>query len=316
MGTKRVVMTGATGMIGRELSRRLIEKGDELIVLSRNPRQAKEKVPGATAYLAWQAGENGAWEEQVGGAYAVISLAGEPLFGKRRLTKARIAYADRTRIEGVRGLVHAMRHASRKPKVFISGSSVGIYGFQGPDDATVTEDTPVGTDSWAMGNIAWEYEALQAKFLGIRTVLLRTGIVWGYKEGMVAQQIDQFKRGWGGVVSPGDQWLPWIHIADEVGIILRCLADELIEGPVNASAPTPIRYSEYAELLGEAVGKPARMKTPAFFLKVFMGEAVQMIMHNRRMLPETIQNAGYTFQFPDARQAIADLISQPKPIEV
>jgi uncharacterized protein (TIGR01777 family) len=309
-------MTGATGMIGRELSRRLIKKGYELVVLSRNPQQAREKVPGAAAYLPWQCGETGDWVEQVDGAYAVISLAGEPLFGKGRSTKTRIAYADRTRIDGVHGLVQAMRHAIRKPEVFISGSSVGIYGFQGPDEALVTEDTPVGTDSWAMGNIAWEYEALQTKFLGVRTVLIRTGIVWGYKDGMVAQQIDQFKRGWGGSVSPGEQWLPWIHLKDEVGIILRCLTDEKIEGPVNASAPTPIRYSEYATLLGEAVGKPARMKTPAFFLRVFMGEAAQMVLHNRRMLPEYIQSAGYTFQFPDAKQAITDLLSQPQPIKV
>lgn len=309
METKRIVMTGATGMIGCEVSRRLIERGYELVVLSRNPERAKEKVPGAAAYLRWHLEYSEEWAGMVDGAYAVISLAGEPLFGNGRMTRARIAYADRTRIEGVRGLTHAMQLASQKPRVFISGSSVGIYGFQGPDEAVVTEETPAGSDSWAMGNIAWEFEALQAAFSGIRTVLLRTGIVWGYEEGMLAQQVEQFKRGWGGVVSPGTQWIPWIHIADEVGIILRCLEDERIEGPVNASAPVPLRYQDYAELLGEIVGKPANRKTPALLTRLFMGDLARMLLHNRRMLPERMKNAGYVFQFPDAKQAMADLMA-------
>jgi uncharacterized protein (TIGR01777 family) len=304
---KRVVITGATGMIGRPLSQTLIARGYEVAVLSRNPETAAQKVPGAAAYYHWAPGQPGKWAGAVDDALAVISLAGEPLF-KGRVSRARYEYANQTRILGVRGLVEAMRLAKNRPQVFLCGSSVGIYGFQGPDDAIVTEDTPPGSDYHALGNTAWEFEALPAVWMGIRTALLRTGIVWGRDDGMAYGQLDQFRRGWGSIPGEGLNWVPWIHIADEVGIILHLLEKSDLQGPFNLSAPQPVQYRNYTRFLGEIVGKPSDRHTPELMTRLFMGKIIaDMVLHNRRMLPKRALDSGYRFKFPEAHAALFDL---------
>ena len=305
---KRVLITGATGMIGRPLSKALIERGYEVIVLTRNPETAPAKTPGAADYIQWAPGQPGEWSRHLDDAQAVISLAGEPLFAGR-VSRARYEYANQTRILGVRGLVKAMRQAAHSPKVFLCSSSVGIYGFQGPDDAIVTEDTPRGSDYHALGNTIWEYEATPATWMGVRTALLRTGIVWGPDDGMAYQQLAQFRRGWGGVVGDGLNWVPWIHIKDEVGIILHLLEQDGLQGPFNLSAPKPVQYRDYARFMGDIAGKPSDRRMPEFTTQLFMGRVIaDMILHNRRMLPQRALESGYVFQFPEAKAALLDLL--------
>ncbi len=308
MSNKKVLITGATGMIGRPLSAALIARGYEVIVLTRNPQSASLKVPGAAAYYSWTAGEPGEWVEALNGARAVISLAGEPLF-QNRISQAKYEYATQTRIQGVCGLAQAMRQVENRPQVFLCGSSVGIYGFEGPDDAMVTEETAPGSDIFAEGNLAWEFAALPAVWMGIRTAFLRTGIVWGAEDGMAYGQLEQFRRGWGAVNGNGLGWIPWIHIEDEVGIILHLLESDTLQGPFNLSAPQPIQNWEYTRLMAELAGKPANRSMPAFLLNLFMGRRVTpMLLHNRRMLPERILQAGYIFKHPEAAAALKDLL--------
>jgi uncharacterized protein (TIGR01777 family) len=306
MSNERIVITGATGLVGLPLSRSLIARGREVVVLSRDPDAARKKVPGAADYFEWSPGASGPWTKAIDGAGAVISMAGEPLF-RHRLTQAKYEAAMATRIRGVRGLVAAMEAAANRPAAFLVGSSVGIYGFQGPDDAVVTERTEPGRDYHATSNIVWEHAALPASWMGVRTVLLRTGIVWGRDGGMAFNQLSQFRRGWGNVIGAGTNWLPWIHIDDEVGVIEHVLERDDLHGAFNLSAPQPVQFRDYAGILGELVNKPVKRTLPAWTVKLYLGRTSDMVLHNRRMLPDRIVAAGYRFRHPDAREALRDL---------
>ncbi|MFZ1769422.1 MAG: DUF1731 domain-containing protein, partial [Caldilinea sp.] len=161
--------------------------------------------------------------------------------------------------------------------------------------------------------IAWEGAALPATDLGIRTVLLRTGVVFGIEGGALVSQLPQFERGYGGTVAPGAQWFSWIHIADQVGIMLHILEDERIVGPVNASAPNPVRHQEYAAIVGKVLDKPAARKTPGWLLKWFiMGEPAEIIIHGRRMIPQKMLEMGYTFAFNECEAAVRDIVTKRK----
>ncbi len=310
---KRIIVTGATGLIGRPLCRALIEKGYGVVVFSRDPEAARSKLPGALEYVAWQQPEgSGPWATVIDGAYAVIHLAGEPLFGKKVNLKQVLA-ATQSKIESTRALVTAMSRAALKPKVFINGSSIGVYGFTGFSDEKLTEKSPQGTDHWAEGNVAWEAAALPTAEMGIRTILLRTGVFLGIDGGALVSQLPQFERGYGGSVAPGTQWFSWIHVDDQVGIMLHILEDERISGPVNVSAPHPVRHQEYASIVGKVLGKPASRKIPGWMLKWFvMGEPAEIIIHGRRMIPQKMLEMGYAFKFSECEQAVRDILVKNK----
>lgn len=306
MQDKKIIVTGATGLVGKALCEALSSRGYSVVVFSRNSQMARKKVPGASEYYDWTPGVSGPWENALDGASAVITLHGEPLFNGR-LSQARYERAMQTRIVGVRELVSAMLKAKTPPKSFLVGSSVGIYGFEGPDDEIVSERTPDGSDYHATSNAVWEHAAHRAAWTGIRTVYLRTGIVWGKDGGMAANQFIQFKRGWGNVIGGGLNWLPWIHSDDEVGAILYLLENEHLTGAFNLSAPNPVRYRDYADILGEIVGKPVKAKMAEWLVRLRMGRAADMILRNRRMVPTRLIEAGYEFKHPDARPALRDL---------
>lgn len=306
MQDKRIIVTGATGLVGKALCEQLNSRGYSVVVFSRNSQTARKKVPGASEYYDWAPGVPGSWENAIDGANAVISMHGESLF-KGRLSQARYERAMQTRIVGVRELVSAMLKAKTPPKSFLVGSSVGIYGFEGPNDEIVSEHTPDGSDYHATSNAVWEHAASRATSAGIRTVYLRTGIVWGKDGGMAAHQFSQFKRGWGNVIGEGLNWLPWIHSDDEVGAILYLLQNDHLSGAFNLSAPTPVQYRDYASILGEIVGKPVKGKMAEWVVKLLMGRTADMVLRNRKMLPARLIEAGYKFKHPDARSALHNL---------
>lgn len=207
---RRVIVTGATGLIGRALCAELNQRGDAVVVFSRDPDAAHSRLPGAAEYVAWQPQKSGPWSERLDGASAVVNLAGGPLFtfGKR-LRKADVRAETQSRIQGIRRLVHVMEVASSKPATFVSASSVGTYGYAGFSDDMYIESSPPGDDFWGQDSRGWEEAALDAERLGIRPVVLRTGYVLdATPTGGLAQQVAQFRRGFGGPVLPGRQWLP------------------------------------------------------------------------------------------------------------
>nr|AIA16040.1 TIGR01777 family protein [uncultured bacterium] len=303
---QRVIVTGATGLIGKALCRRLIEKGYAVVVFSREPETARQAVPGAAEYVAWTPGESGPWVAAVDGAYAVISLAGASIAGKRWSPQYKQQILN-TRTLGTRGLVKAMAQASRKPRVLISGSAVGYYGFR--DDTPLDEAATPGDDFLANVVKAWEAEAVKAETLGIRTVLIRTGIVLDKQEGALPQMMLPFRLFAGGPVLPGTQWFSWVHLADEVGIILWALEDERVRGPVNATAPEPATNKTFSSTLGKVMGRPAWAPVPGFALRIIVGEAEQLLTTGQRVLPKKAQDLGYQFQFPTLEPALRNILS-------
>jgi uncharacterized protein (TIGR01777 family) len=304
--SKRIVITGATGQIGRVLSRRLIEAGHEVVVLSRDPARARSTVPGAADYVAWEPAEGGPWAAAVDGADAVVGLAGAPFFRKWKSREEFERVGTGGRVLANRGLVNAMRAAAVRPKVFVSASAVGYYGFRDSDEE-VTEATPAGTDSWAQGTISWETEALRAEELGVRAVVVRTGIVFSPEEGMAANMVDGYRRGFGPIVLPGTQWVPWIHVDDEAGLFAFALGDERVRGALNASAPEPVRFAEFARAMGRTVGKRVWLRVPGQFMRFGLGDVADSVLHNRRMVPRKALDLGYEFRFPTIDEALADL---------
>lgn len=304
---KRVVVAGATGLIGRSLYRQLLERGYEVTVFSRDSAAAKRRVPGAHGYVDWEPAENGPWASAIDGAHAVVNLSGATVFG-RRWTEAYKREIRDSRVVGTRGLVRAMFRAGRRPQVFVAGSAVGYYGFR--DDTPIDEGAGPGDDFLARVCVDWENEALQAGSGGIRTVRLRSGIVLSQEEGALPQMLLPFRLFGGGPILPGTQWLSWVHLADQVGLILFALENDTISGPLNATAPEPLRNRDFAALLGKHYGTPSWLPVPGFGLRVLLGEVADMISEGQRVIPRAALDAGYQFRFATADAALRDLFGR------
>jgi len=303
---KHIVVTGATGLIGKALCKRLIEQGYAVVVFARDVGKARAVVPGAAEYLAWQPAESGSWGSAIDGAHAVINLAG-PSLAAKRLTAEYKRYVRDMRVIGTRGLVNAMANAAVKPRAFVSSSAVGYYGFR--DDTPLDEGASPGGDFLAQLCQAWEQEALKAMAHGVRTTTVRTGLVLDGKEGALPQLMLPFKLFVGGPILPGTQWMSWIHLVDEVGIIMLALEDERTRGPINATAPTPQRNRDFSKALGAAMGRPALMPVPGFALRIMVGELADGLTTGQRVLPKKAQDLGYQFKFPELGQALREIVS-------
>lgn len=302
---KRIIVTGATGLIGKRVARALRQRGEPLVVFSRDTPDARKAVRGADEYVAWQPEEQGPWANAVPGAHAVVHLAGASVYGHRWTESYKRQIRD-SRVLGTRGLVKAMARAAVRPKVFICGSAVGYYGPR--DDTPLDESAGPGDDFLAQVCVEWEAEARKAEELGVRTVLLRTGVVLDRSEGALPQMMLPFKLFAGGPIMPGTQWLSWIHIDDEVGILLKALDDPAVSGPVNATAPNPQTNAEFTRALGQAMGRPAWLPVPQLGLKLALGEFAESLTTGQRVLPARIQQLGYEFQYPTSEQALRQLL--------
>ncbi len=298
---KRVIVTGATGLIGKETCKQLIAKGYEVVVFSRDPDSARTKVPGAAEYVAWTPTESGPWAAKLDGAWAVISLAGASIAGKRWNEAYKQEIRD-TRVLGTRGLVAAIGAAAQKPEVFVSGSAIGYYGAR--DSTPLAEDAAVGDDFLAGVVRDWEAEARKAEALGVRTALIRTGVVLDAHEGALAQLKLPFQLFVGGPILPGTQWFSWIHLADEVGIILLALEDARLSGPINATGPAPQTSRDFCATLGSVMGRPSWAPVPGFALKVIVGEFGETLTTGQRVIPKKAQESGYQFRYPTSEAAL------------
>jgi hypothetical protein len=277
-----------------------------VVVFSRSPQTARRAVPGAAEYVEWDYSSlQGSWVGALSGAYGVIHLAGASLFGSRWSESYKKKLYD-SRIESTRALVQAMEHMETRPRVFVSGSAVGYYGHRG--DTVLDEDATPGDDFLAQLCVDWEREALRAEELGIRTVLLRTGIVLDNSGGALAQLKIPFQLFVGGPVLPGTQWLSWVHIDDEVGLIRLALENENVRGPLNATAPNPQTNADFSSTLGRVLGTPSWLPVPGFALHLLIGEFAEHLTHGQRVLPARAQDYGYKFRYPTADEALGSLL--------
>ncbi len=300
----RVIVTGGTGLIGRPLSAALAASGDEVIVLSRNPSRVKGLAQGVQVEQ-WDGKTAQGWGKLADGAGAIINLAGEGIADGRWTTSRKQRIRD-SRVEAGQAVMQAIAAATIKPKVLIQASAVGIYGPR--KDEIVTEDSPIGKDFLAQVCFDWEAStaSAQSKF-GVRRAVARTGIVLSLDGGAFPQMALPFKLFAGGPVGSGKQYLPWIHMADEVRAIQFLIQNEKAEGAFNLSAPNPLTSKEFGKVLGQVLGRPSIVPAPAFALKTLFGEMSALLLSGQRQVPARLQALGFEFTYPQLEAALRNL---------
>lgn len=299
----RVLITGATGLVGRALAADLVSGGDEVIVVSRDPVRARALLPGIARAHAWSPQAELLPAQALDGVDAIVHLAGESVVGRWTVAKKRAI--RETRLESTHNVVEALRSASERPAVFVSASAMGYYGDRGDQEL----DEELGSGEGFLADVAreWEAEASRAEEFGLRVVTLRTANVLAPDGGTLRPLRRLFRLGLGGPLGSGRQWWPWVHVADKVGIIRLALMGAL-SGPVNVVAPGIVRQRDFARTLGRVFGRPALVPAPAWALRLVLGELAGEPLSSQRMRPKAALAAGYAFRFPDLELAFKDVL--------
>ena len=295
----KVAVTGATGTIGRAVVHELVERGDDVVALTRDASRAD--LDGVEV-VEWRAPKE---EAAPAAAFAevegVIHLLGEPV-AQRWSDDAKREIRD-SRVLGTRNLIAGMRSAGPRLSVLVAQSAIGYYGSRG--DETVDESADPGSDFLASVVVEWEAEVSKgASELGLRAPRCRTGVVLSPSGGALAKMLTPFKLGVGGPVAGGDQYLPWIHIDDVVGALLFALDNERADGPINVTAPEPVTNRDFSKALGRALHRPAVMPVPGFAIRLLYGEMAIIVTTGVRAKPSRLQELGYTFRAPELDGAL------------
>lgn len=295
----KILITGASGLIGTALQKSFKEKGYELLLASR-------KEPKSAAEIQWNAESGFTDPERLEGVDAIIHLAGENVSGLRWTEEKKAAIRD-SRVSGTRSVVEAIAAMKQKPKVFIASSAIGFYGDRG-DDVLVESSSP-GTTFLADVCKAWETESRRAEDAGVRTVLMRIGIVLAKDGGALASMLTPFKFGVGGVVGSGKQWMSWIALDDVVRIFNFALETESLRGAVNVVAPKPVTNEEFTTTLGDVLYRPTILPLPAFAINMVFGEMGDaLLLASTRVEPERLKNAGFAFETTNLRKALENAV--------
>lgn len=299
----KILITGATGLVGRALTASLAADGHTVCRLVR-PETRTGGGRGDAFDVAW----NPATGELGGaavGAEAVVNLAGAPIAGGR-WTRARKSLLRSSRVDSTRALVAALGKMNGKPAVLVSASAIGFYGDRG--DEILSESSAPGSGLLAEIARAWEDEALRAEGLGARVVLARLGVVLSLEGGALPKMLQPFRWGLGGRIGSGRQWISWVALADVVGLLKLAIAEHALRGPLNVTAPEPVRNAELAAALAKALGRPAFFPAPAPLLRLALGEmADALLLASQRVLPEAAARAGYRFRDSTLSAALASL---------
>lgn len=294
-----VFVTGATGLIGRTLCEALVRRGDEVTALSRRPGAA---LPGGVRLVEGDPAVAGPWLEALVGADAVVHLAGEPVAGGR-WTAARKARIVASRLDSTRLVAGAV--AAGGPGVLVQGSATGFYGDRG--DEPLDEAAAPGRGFLADLSVRWEAAAAPAAARA-RVVFVRTGLVLAGEGGALPALARPFRLFVGGPLGDGLGWQPWIHLADELGLLLLALDDARARGPLNAVAPAPVRQAELARTLARVLRRPDLFPVPALALRLAVGEMAEVLLASQRVVPGVAEALGYRFEFPTLEPALRDLL--------
>lgn len=302
----RVLITGVTGYIGRALTRSLVGAGHEVVGLSRYPFQAKAALPELAAAHVWLPTEAEPPGEAWDGVEGVVNLVGEPIAGRWTVLKKRAIYD--TRIQATRNLIDGIRQLADRPTVLVNASAIGYYGDRGEDE--LAEPEPPG-DGFLPGLTKdWEAAAASAERLGLRVVRLRVGFLLGRGSPFLRPQLPLFKLGLGGPMGSGQQWWPWVHLDDVVGLYRRALEDDGMSGPVNATAPAPVRQRDFAKALGRVLGRPALLPAPKLAIKLVLGGFAAEVLDSRRVVPRAAEAAGYAFAYTELDAALRSALGR------
>jgi uncharacterized protein (TIGR01777 family) len=303
----RVIITGGTGLIGRALTKHLLSGGYEVVVLSRDPARA-HALPSAAQVVRWDGRTADGWGDLVDGAEAIVNLAGASIgIPPLPWTAERKRRIRESRLNAGRAVVEAVRAAARRPRVVVQSSAVGYYGPRGDD--LVTEDTPPGTDFLARVCVDWEASTAEVETLGVRRVIIRTGLVLSADGGLLPLVALPFRFFVGGPLGSGRQWMPWIHIADHVAAVRFLIEREGAQGPWNLTAPTPVTNAEFSRALGRVLRRPSFMRVPALPLRLALGELADLLLlGGQRAVPARLQQEAFSFTYTEIERALRDLL--------
>ncbi len=300
----RVIITGGTGLIGRALAADLAAAGREVIVLSRNPQRSPAMPPGVRLEK-WDGRTAQGWGDLADGAEAIVNLAGESIAGGR-WTAARKRRIRESRLAAGAAVVEAVAAARQKPHVVVQASGAGYYGPRG--DELILEDTLPGTDFLGQLAVEWETSTAPVEAMGVRRVVVRTGVVLSREGGALPRLILPFRFFVGGPLGRGRQWVPWIHITDEVRAVRFLMENPDAREPYNLTAPNPVPNAQMARVLGRVLGRPSWLPVPAPALRLLLGEMADVLLTGQRAVPQRLLEAGFIFRFPELDAALADLL--------
>ena len=302
-----IFITGGTGFVGTYLTKALTAQGHQVTLLTRAIKPGRPLPPGAS-FLEGNPKEPGPWQKAVAEHQAFINLAGASIFS--RWTEDSKKEMRDSRILTTRNLVSALADRKGQETILLSTSAVGYYGFH--EDEEITEETPPGSDFLALMARDWEGEARKAEALGVRVIRCRFGIVLGERGGALDQMIPLFSKGLGSPLGTGKQWFPWIHQRDLTQIFLFLLGKPGAAGPINCTAPNPVRNKELTRILAEVLGKPAFLPAvPGFMLKIIMGEFGDVLLKGQKVLPKKLIGLGFHYEFPELKEALHNLLKKP-----
>ena len=293
----RILITGASGLIGTALQESFEEKGYEMLLASR-------KEPKDENDIQWNPDTGFADEDlhRLEGFDSVVHLAGESIAGLRWTDEKKKAIRD-SRVHGTRTMIEAFARLENKPEVFISASAIGFYGDRGDDE--MTETSTAGDTFLSEVAKEWESEARRAEDMGIRTVLLRNGIVLSKDGGALGTMMTPFKLGVGGVIGSGKQWMSWISMDDLVGIVIFAIENGKVRGAINVTSPNPVTNEEFTKTLGEVLYRPTFLPLPEFAVNLVFGEMGDaLLIDSTKVIPKRLLDAGYKFEYPDLKTAL------------
>lgn len=298
-------ITGGTGFIGKNLVRRLAEKGHTILVLTRSQKRPEEPNSRIT-YIRGESIKPGPWQEFIKDCDIIINLAGATIFSKWNKKQKKLILESR--VKTTQNIVQAFPSRPERKTTLVSASAIGYYGFHG--DEELDEKASPGDDFLAIVTRAWETEALKAQEKGVRVVLPRFGIVLGEKGGALSMMSRFFKLFLGGPLGNGRQWFSWIHIRDLVEIVVFLIEHPDISGPLNACSPNPVRNRELAKALGKALHRPSFLRAPAFAVRLLLGEFGNVVLKGQRVLPRRLLESEFVFQLPDIGSALTDILKR------
>lgn len=302
---KKIIITGATGSIGKNLTQKLIARGDEVTVFTSSIEKAKNYLPGVHQYVKWSAYDKGDWIKEINGKDAVIHLAGESLFGrlwddsyKEKILKSREI--------GTRNLVDAVGRSGALPKTFISASAIGYYG--GSKLITFTEESQPGIGFLPEVCKKWEKEASEVENYGVRRVSVRVGIVLDKNEGILEWLQKFYNVYLGGTVGDGSQWISWIHLDDVANMFIYTMDHETVKGAINAVAPNPVTMDYLTKSIERILGKPSWIKLPTFPIETAIGDAAIPATEGIKVYPKRTLELGFKYNYPNFDEAIKNIL--------
>lgn len=305
-----VLITGGSGLLGRRLTRHLLASGHQVTILSRDPHKVSG-LPAAVAVAGWDGRTAAGWQPYADAADAIVNLAGASIKGDgflpSRWTPKRKALILSSRVYAGQAVMEALRAAPKKPRTLLQASAVGYYGPRGPEP--ITEEAGPGADFLAGVCQQWEASTQEAEALGVRRVVLRTGLPLTMQGGAMPLLVLPFRLFAGGWFGNGLQHYPWIHIEDYIAALTFLLENDKARGVFNISAPQPLPNRQFAATLGRVLRRPSWLPTPRFAMQLALGEVSTVVLDGQNAVPAALQAAGFEFKYPELEPALRDLLN-------